>query len=203
MKACLLTIVGLFLISAEVHALKIDSKALESGKDLFQSKDHAMTGRMPGSWIVQYEAKEFDQMQIALGKSTANQTFEKTESVEGRVTRVGYALARRSVELRRAAAVRSGAAEKGIQATVWLRWSGMRPTFPSSVRDVARRAGRLLLLRSGRRHPALRCLETHAPGRRCLRHAGDVRSERDSSGRELVCFRARGRSQRNDRRNSS
>jgi len=92
MKVCLLTIVGLFLISAEVHALKIDGKALESGKDLSQSKDHAMVGRMPGSWIVQYEAKVFDQMQIALGKSTANQTFEKTDSVEGRVTRVGYAL---------------------------------------------------------------------------------------------------------------
>ena len=92
MKALLLTIVGLFLVGTEVQAIEIDSKAFESKKDLARGKDHAMVGRMPGSWIVQYDAKEFDQMQVALAKSTAGQTFEKTDSVEGRVTRIGYAL---------------------------------------------------------------------------------------------------------------
>lgn len=73
-------------------ALEINKQALESKTDLHKSKDHPMVSRIPDSWIVQYEAKEFDQMEILLGKSLDTDQFEKTQLVEGRVTRIGYAL---------------------------------------------------------------------------------------------------------------
>jgi OOP family OmpA-OmpF porin len=93
MKTFLLMILsGSFFVMSDAFALEIDKKALESKTDLKGGKDHPIASRLPGSWIVQYSEKEFDQMQIALGSALDGKKFEKTDSVEGKVTRVGYAL---------------------------------------------------------------------------------------------------------------
>jgi OOP family OmpA-OmpF porin len=93
MKTLFVTMVaGSLLAISNASALEIDKRALESKMDLKGGKDHPMVSRLPDSWIVQYEAKEFDQMQIALGPALDAEKFEKTDRVEGRVTRVGYAL---------------------------------------------------------------------------------------------------------------
>lgn len=82
----------LLLISHVTSALEINRQALESGTDLRAGKDHPMVSRIPNSWIVQYESKEFDQMDVLLGKSLGQDQFEKTQPLEGKVTRIGYAL---------------------------------------------------------------------------------------------------------------
>lgn len=88
----LMMVSGFLFASGDVAALEINKKALESKTDLKGGRDHPMVSRLPDSWIVQYDGKEFDQMQIALGKALDGDKFEKTDSVEGKVTRIGYAL---------------------------------------------------------------------------------------------------------------
>src|SRR5215208_3253129 len=93
MKNILLAaLAGFIFVSHDGMAREIDKNALESKADLPGGRDHAMVTRLPGSWIVQYDSKQFDQMKIILGKAVARDSFEKTSSVEGKVTRVGYAL---------------------------------------------------------------------------------------------------------------
>lgn len=83
MKTFLLMLVtGLLFAITDASALEINKKALESKTDLKGGRDHPMVSRLPGSWIVQHDAKEFDQMQIALGKALDADKFEKTDSVE-------------------------------------------------------------------------------------------------------------------------
>jgi OOP family OmpA-OmpF porin len=81
-----------FFIEGIGQTLEINRPAVEAKTDIKGSKDHPMVSRIPGSWIVQYESKEFDQMEILLGKTTREKGFEKTQKVEGKITRIGYVL---------------------------------------------------------------------------------------------------------------
>jgi hypothetical protein len=78
MKAFLLTMVtGISFAMNAASALEIDKRALESKTDLKGGKDHPIASRLPGTWIVQYSEKEFDQMQIPLGSAVNGTKFEK------------------------------------------------------------------------------------------------------------------------------
>lgn len=91
-RSLLIGYILFFFVSSISIALEINGKALKNKVDLEGSKDHPMVSRLPGSWIVQYEVKEFDQMIIPMGKALKVDKFENVEETEGRVTRVGYAL---------------------------------------------------------------------------------------------------------------
>lgn len=65
-------------------------------QDIKGSKDHPLAGRFPGSVIRAYEAKDFDEYTLGLGKLSyrgKDNTFHwaKSEKIEGKVTRITYA----------------------------------------------------------------------------------------------------------------
>ncbi|MCI0413746.1 DUF4892 domain-containing protein [bacterium] len=91
MKSYLIAIF-VVLFGWEVSAVEINRQAMKDQRDLAGSKDHPMISRIPDSWIVQYEAKAFDEVEIILGKALRQKNaFEKSDRVEGKVTRIGYA----------------------------------------------------------------------------------------------------------------
>ncbi len=57
--------------------------------DLEGSKDHPLISRYPGSVIYRYDAKEFDEYVLPLGK-LQGQDFQKSRKVEGKTTRIAY-----------------------------------------------------------------------------------------------------------------
>ena len=66
------------------------SSLIAQQEDRVGSKDHPLISRYPGSVIVQYLQKEFDEFNLPLGRITANNKIEKTQRLEGRVTRIYY-----------------------------------------------------------------------------------------------------------------
>ena len=60
-------------------------------EDLPNSKDHPLVTRYPGSVITEYSYSEFDEVMFPLVKANNQGIFEKSKSVEGKVTRIGYA----------------------------------------------------------------------------------------------------------------
>lgn len=59
-------------------------------KDLPNSKDHPLVTRYPGSVIDVYSVVEFDEFNLPLGK-LHGQKFDKSQHLEGKITRIGYA----------------------------------------------------------------------------------------------------------------
>lgn len=64
-------------------------------KDIAGAKDNPLLKRYEGSFIFQYSQKAFDEYSMALGQglnpsTNGGKTMEKTQSVEGRVTRISY-----------------------------------------------------------------------------------------------------------------
>jgi OOP family OmpA-OmpF porin len=59
-------------------------------EDIPNSKDHPLVTRYPGSVITQYLYSEFDEVMFPLGKANNQGVFDKSKTVEGKVTRIGY-----------------------------------------------------------------------------------------------------------------
>jgi OOP family OmpA-OmpF porin len=59
-------------------------------KDLPNSKDHPLVTRYPGSVIDVYSVVEFDEFNLPLGK-LKDAGFDKSQHLEGKITRIGYA----------------------------------------------------------------------------------------------------------------
>jgi flagellar motor protein MotB len=59
-------------------------------KDLPNSKDHPLVTRYPGSFINVYSVVEFDEFNLPLGKLKETK-FDKSQHLEGKITRIGYA----------------------------------------------------------------------------------------------------------------
>lgn len=69
-----------------------------AAQDVAGSQDHSLISRYPGSRIVFYNLKEYDEYTVPLGPAGPDWKLQKTERVEGKVTRIGYELpATRSV----------------------------------------------------------------------------------------------------------
>jgi len=60
-------------------------------KDLPNSKDHPLVTRYPGSVIDVYSVIEFDEFNLPLGK-LKDTKFDKSQHLEGKITRIGYAV---------------------------------------------------------------------------------------------------------------
>jgi OmpA-OmpF porin, OOP family len=66
--------------------------------DIPNSSDHPLVTRYPGSVIVKYGYSEFDEAMLPLGKANRDGKFDKSQHLEGKVTRIGYeAPAHRSI----------------------------------------------------------------------------------------------------------
>jgi outer membrane protein OmpA-like peptidoglycan-associated protein len=63
--------------------------AAGQGQDIEGGKDHPMISRYPGSWIVGYVAKEYDEYLFPTGKVESDQPT-KSERLEGKITRITY-----------------------------------------------------------------------------------------------------------------
>jgi flagellar motor protein MotB len=60
-------------------------------QDLPNSKDHPLVTRYPGSVIDVYSVVEFDEFNLPLGK-LKEAKFDKSQHLEGKITRIGYAV---------------------------------------------------------------------------------------------------------------
>ncbi|HMD70483.1 MAG TPA: DUF4892 domain-containing protein [Bryobacteraceae bacterium] len=60
-------------------------------KDVEGSKDHPLLSRYPGSVITKYSATEFDELTLPLGRMKGGDQFEKSQHLEGKITRIEYA----------------------------------------------------------------------------------------------------------------
>ena len=67
------------------------SFAAGQDQDVEGSKDHPLISRYPGSVITNYLTKEFDEFTLPLGKAI-DQKFAKSQHLEGKVTRIVYAV---------------------------------------------------------------------------------------------------------------
>jgi OOP family OmpA-OmpF porin len=70
----------------------LGSGGLAQAADVEGSADHPLLSRVPGSVILQYEQREFDQIVLPTGKAPVEAVFESSMSVEGKVTRINYLL---------------------------------------------------------------------------------------------------------------
>jgi OmpA-OmpF porin, OOP family len=61
------------------------------GQDIEGSKDHPLVTRYPGSVIEEYRYGEFDELTLPLGKTNDNGIPAKSQHLEGKITRIGYA----------------------------------------------------------------------------------------------------------------
>ena len=59
--------------------------------DIPKSKDHPLVSRYPGSLITVYSVSEFDEFTLPLSKVNGEGAFEKSQHLEGKITRIGYA----------------------------------------------------------------------------------------------------------------
>ena len=59
--------------------------------DVPKSADHPLVSRIPGSVIANYAQVDFDDFLVPLGKLAADGTPAKSETVEGKITRIVYA----------------------------------------------------------------------------------------------------------------
>ena len=63
--------------------------APRQGHDIEGGKDHPMISRYPGSWIIGYVAKDYDEYLFPTGK-VENDQLAKSERLEGKITRITY-----------------------------------------------------------------------------------------------------------------
>jgi len=65
-----------------------------ASNDLKGSKDHPIVNRYPGTQILTYVAKDFDEYELPLSaptsKSSPRTEFKKSKQLEGKITRIGY-----------------------------------------------------------------------------------------------------------------
>lgn len=63
--------------------------ALAQNQDVEGSKDHTLISRYPGSWIIGYATKEYDEYVFPTGKVQDDKPT-KSENLEGKITRITY-----------------------------------------------------------------------------------------------------------------
>ncbi len=63
--------------------------AVAQDQDLEGSKDHQLISRYPGSVIVSYNQREFDEYDLPVGATGADKVL-KTQHLEGKLTIIGY-----------------------------------------------------------------------------------------------------------------
>jgi len=63
--------------------------AAAQGHDVEGSKDHPLVARVPGSWIIGYVTRDYDEYLFAMGKVEDDKP-KKSERLEGKVTRIAY-----------------------------------------------------------------------------------------------------------------
>jgi outer membrane protein OmpA-like peptidoglycan-associated protein len=66
--------------------------ALAQETDVEGSKDHPLISRYPGSVIERYAQNAFDEFRLPLGKSNGDGTFGKSLTLQGKITRIEYAV---------------------------------------------------------------------------------------------------------------
>jgi flagellar motor protein MotB len=59
-------------------------------QDVEGSKDHPLLTRYPGSIITEYHQAEFDEFTLPLGKTKGEDGLEKSQHLEGKITRIAY-----------------------------------------------------------------------------------------------------------------
>ena len=64
--------------------------AAGQGQDIEGGKDHPLISRYPGSWIIAYGAKAYDEYVFPTGKLLDDDKLEKSEHLEGKITRITY-----------------------------------------------------------------------------------------------------------------
>jgi OmpA-OmpF porin, OOP family len=57
--------------------------------DIARSKDHPLISRYPGSYIEEYDKKEFDEYELPMGSTGSNKPC-KTQHLEGKITLIKY-----------------------------------------------------------------------------------------------------------------
>ena len=66
------------------------SVAFAQDKDIEGSKDHPLISRFAGSVITHYDVKKFDEYVLPLGKLDEERKLSKSQSLEGKITRIQY-----------------------------------------------------------------------------------------------------------------
>jgi len=83
----LLSVLSLCLLSLSTYAIPKDQKG---------SQDHPLVSRYPGTHILTYATRDFDEYQLPLSaptnKSGPRPDFKKSKDLEGKITRIGYTI---------------------------------------------------------------------------------------------------------------
>jgi len=64
--------------------------AAGQGQDVEGGKDHPLISRYPGSWIIAYGTKAYDEYLFPTGKLLEEDKLQKSEHLEGKITRITY-----------------------------------------------------------------------------------------------------------------
>jgi len=84
-----------FVLVIAALLLPVQDAAARKAKDVKGSSDHPAVGaRYPGSTIVRYITKEFDEYPLLLGEVRTRNKPGKHEALEGKLTRVSYEIAK-------------------------------------------------------------------------------------------------------------
>ncbi len=83
--------IGSVLGLALATSLGSSAQAQPPKADIPKSTDHPMVSRIPGSVITDYAQVDFDEFQVPLGKLGSDGTPAKSQTVEGKITRIVYA----------------------------------------------------------------------------------------------------------------
>jgi len=78
------------LIVMGVFVCLVAASGMAQDQDKEGSKDHPLISRYPGSFIVDYDQKEFDEYDLPVGIARADQKV-KTQHLEGKITLIEYA----------------------------------------------------------------------------------------------------------------
>lgn len=78
------------MVAPFVFVLASSLAALGQDKDVQGSKDHPLVSRYPGLVIRKYVVKEFDEYVFPLGRLRGDYKIEKSQTIEGKVTRISY-----------------------------------------------------------------------------------------------------------------
>jgi outer membrane protein OmpA-like peptidoglycan-associated protein len=84
-----------FILIICTYLIIVAVPAQADDKDISGSHDHPLVSRYPGSHIITYVAKDFDEYVLPLGPPISNKTpltFKKSKLLQGKITRIGYAV---------------------------------------------------------------------------------------------------------------
>jgi len=79
------------IVVACFAGLIVAQAGIAQDQDVEGSKDHPLVSRYPGSVIDKYASTEFDEFTLPLGKLKDDSVPEKSQHLEGKITRISYA----------------------------------------------------------------------------------------------------------------